>query len=40
MIEDDRVDRASMGLERGVRAGLVSPHHARVSGDVCADNGG
>jgi hypothetical protein len=37
MIEDDRVYRGSMGLERGVRALLVGPHHSRVTGDVSAD---
>jgi hypothetical protein len=29
-----------MGLERGVRAGLVDTHHSRVTGDVSADDGG
>ena len=37
MIEDDRVYRGSMGLERGVRTLLVGSHHSRVTGDVCAD---
>jgi hypothetical protein len=37
MIEDDRVDRGSMGLEGGVRTLLVGPHHSRVAGDVSAD---
>ena len=40
MIEDDRVDRAAMGLEGGVRACLVGAHHARVAGDVSANYGG
>ena len=40
MIEDDRVDRAAMGLEGGMRARLVSAHHARIAGDVGANNGG
>ena len=39
MIEDDRIDRGSMGLERGMRARLVGPHHAGVAGDVSADDG-
>ena len=39
VIEDDRVDRGPMGLERGVRARLVGPHHAGVAGDVSADDG-
>ena len=37
VIEDDRVDRASMGLERGVRSRLIGAHHSRVAGDVGAD---
>jgi hypothetical protein len=37
VIEDDRVYRASMGLERGVCACLVGAHHSRVTGDVGAD---
>ena len=40
MIEDDRVDRGSMGLEGGMRARLVGPHHAGIAGDVSADDGG
>ena len=39
MIENDRVYRASMGLERGVGAFLVGAHHARIAGDVSADYG-
>ena len=39
VIENDRVYRASMGLERGVRSFLVGAHHARVTGDVSADYG-
>src|SRR6266446_8235075 len=39
MIEDDRVDRGSMGLEGGVRTLLVGPHHSRVTGDISADYG-
>ena len=31
MIEDDRVDRGSMRLERGVRTLLVGPHHSASS---------
>lgn len=40
MIEDDRVNGASMGLEGGVRARLVRPHHARITGDIGTDDGG
>ena len=40
MIEDDRIYRASMGLERGVRTGLIGAHHSRVTGNVGADDGG
>ena len=39
MIEDDRIDRGPMRLERGVRSRLVGPHHAGVAGDVGADDG-
>ena len=39
MIEDDRVDRGTVGLEGGVRARLVGPHHAGIAGDVSADDG-
>ena len=39
MIEDDRVDRGAMGLERGMRARLVGAHHAGIAGDVSADDG-
>jgi hypothetical protein len=39
VIEDDRVDRTSMGLERGVRSFLVGAHHPRVAGDVSTDDG-
>ena len=39
MIENDRVYRASMGFERGVRTFLVGAHHARITGDVSADDG-
>ena len=38
VIENDRIDRASMGLERGVGAGLVGAHHPRVTCDVSADD--
>jgi hypothetical protein len=37
VIENDRVYRASMGLERGVRTCLVGAHHSRVTGDVCTN---
>ncbi|MFK4535663.1 hypothetical protein ABIA00_003846 [Bradyrhizobium ottawaense] len=40
VIEDDRVDRAAMGLEGGMGAGLVAAHHARIAGDIGADDGG
>ena len=40
MIEDHRIDRAAMGLERGMRPRLVGAHHARIAGDVSADDGG
>src|SRR5262249_41474036 len=40
MIEDDRIDRAAMGLERGMRPRLVGAHQAGVTGDIGADNGG
>ena len=36
VIENYRIYRASMGVERGVGAFLVSAHHARVTGDVSA----
>ena len=39
VIEDDRVDRGAMGLERGVRPRLVGPHHAGIAGDVSTDDG-
>jgi hypothetical protein len=39
VIENDRVYRASMGLEGGVRACLVRAHHTRVPGDVSAHYG-
>src|SRR6266849_8382595 len=39
MIENYRVYRAAMGLERGVRTCLVGAHHSRVTGDVSADYG-
>jgi len=39
MVENDRVGRASMRLEGGMGPGLVGPHHARVAGDVSADDG-
>ncbi|MGY3426828.1 hypothetical protein ACVWZW_007332 [Bradyrhizobium sp. F1.13.4] len=39
VIEDDGVDRAAMGLEGGMGAGLVGAHHARIAGDIGADNG-
>src|SRR4051794_29631889 len=37
VIEDDRVNRASMGLEGGVCTCFVGTHHAGISGDVGAD---
>src|SRR6516162_5731546 len=40
VIENDRMDRAAMGLERGMGAGRVGTHHARVTGDVSTDDGG
>ena len=39
VIEDDRIDRGPVRLERGVRTRLVGPHHAGVAGDVSADDG-
>jgi hypothetical protein len=39
VIENYRVYRASMGLERGMGALLVVAHHSRVTGDVRADYG-
>ena len=39
VIEDDRVDRGAVGLERGVRPRLVGPHHAGIAGDVSTDDG-
>jgi hypothetical protein len=39
VIEDDRVDRSTMGLERGVRPRLVCSHHAGIDGDVSAHDG-
>ena len=38
VIENDRIDRASMGLERGVGTRLVGAHHSRVACDVSADD--
>ena len=38
VIENDRIDRASMGLERGVGTCLVGAHHSRVTRDVSADD--
>ena len=40
VIEDDRINRAAVGLERGVRAFFVGAHHARVACDVGANDGG
>ena len=40
VIEDDRVYRGSMGLERGMGARLVGAHQSRVAGDIGADYGG
>ena len=40
VIENDRVHRASMGLERGMGACLVGAHQPRVAGDISADYGG
>ena len=39
VIEDDRVDRGAMGLERGVCPRLVDPHHAGIAGDVSTNDG-
>jgi hypothetical protein len=39
VIEDDRVDGGSMGLERGVRTRLVGSHHSGIAGDISADDG-
>ena len=39
VIEDDRIDRGPVRLERGMRARLVGSHHAGVAGDVSADDG-
>jgi hypothetical protein len=39
VIEDDRVDRGAMRLERGVCPRLVDPHHAGIAGDVSTDDG-
>ncbi len=38
MIENDRIDRTSVRLERGVGTGLVGAHHPRVTCDVSADD--
>ncbi len=38
VIENDRIDRASMRLERGMGAGLVGAHHPRVTRDIGADD--
>jgi hypothetical protein len=40
MIENDRVHRSSMGLERGMGARLVGAHQPRVARDIRADYGG
>ena len=40
MVENDGIDRAAMGLERGMGARLVGPHHAGIADDVSADDGG
>jgi hypothetical protein len=37
VIENDRVNRGSMGLECGVRTRLIGAHHSRITGDVGAD---
>ncbi len=39
MIEDDGIDRAAMRLERGMRAGLVGPHHAGIADDISTNDG-
>ena len=39
MIENDRIHRASMSLERGVRPCLVGAHQPRVAGNVGANHG-
>ena len=40
MIENDRVHRAAMGLEGGMRARLIGAHHSRIAGNVSANYGG
>src|ERR1700684_381300 len=40
VVENDRVHRASMGLERGMGARLVGAHQPRVASDISADYGG
>ena len=40
VIENDRMDRAAMGLERGMGSGLIGTHHARIAGDIGANDGG
>ena len=40
VIEDDRIDRAAMGLEGRMRAFFVGTHHSGVAGDISANNGG
>ena len=38
VIENDRIDRASVRLERGVGTCLISAHHPRVTRDISADD--
>jgi hypothetical protein len=40
VVENDRIDRTSMGLESRVRAFLVGTHHSGIAGDIRANNGG
>ncbi|MBA7648072.1 hypothetical protein ES703_55852 [subsurface metagenome] len=40
MVEDDRENRGAVSLEGGMGARLVGSHHARVAGDVSAEDGG
>jgi len=40
MVENERIYRASMGFEGGMRSRLVGTHHAGVAGDVRANDSG
>src|SRR5258708_27579410 len=40
VIENDRVHRTPMGLERGVRTRFVGAHQSRITRDVRANYGG